>query len=66
MVRWHREWNGKSFDTARSNEAAEENDLATFAYRIILNMNELRGHELKRDHRSASIRLRSFTNEKPA
>jgi hypothetical protein len=34
--------NGKSFDTARSNEAAGETDLATFACRILLNMSRLR------------------------
>jgi hypothetical protein len=37
--------NGKSFDAARSNEAEGESGPATFAYRIILNMNGLRGNE---------------------
>ena len=38
-------WNGKSLDAARSNEAAGENAVATFACRIMLNMNGLRGRE---------------------
>jgi len=42
--RWIGYWNGKSFDAARANEAASEEELATFAYRIILNMNGLRGN----------------------
>jgi hypothetical protein len=33
---WLVYWNGKSFAAARSSEAAGENGLATFAYRIIL------------------------------
>jgi hypothetical protein len=37
-------WN-KSFDTARSNQTADERAVATFAYRITLNMNGLRGNE---------------------
>jgi hypothetical protein len=37
--------NGKSLDAARSNEAAGENAVATFACRIMLNMNGLRGRE---------------------
>lgn len=42
---WLVYWNGKSFDAARSNEAADENAVATFAYRIMLNINGLRGNE---------------------
>jgi hypothetical protein len=42
---WLVYWNGKSFAAARSSEAARENGLATFAYRIILKMNGLRGNE---------------------
>jgi len=39
-------WNGKSFDAARSNEAADENAVATFAYRIMLNV---RGFQRNQD-----------------
>lgn len=42
---WLVYWNGKSFDAARSNEAVGENAVATFAYRMMLNMNGLRGNE---------------------
>jgi hypothetical protein len=42
---WFVYWNGKSFDAARSNEVPAENALVTFAYRITLNMNGLRGNE---------------------
>ena len=42
---WLVNWNGKSFDAARSNEVAGKNRLGTFAHRIILNMNGLRGNE---------------------
>ncbi len=35
-------WNGRSFEAARSNEAEDENTVATFAYRIMLNVRELR------------------------
>ena len=38
-------WNGKSFDAARSNEAADENAVATFAYRIMLNVRGLQGNQ---------------------
>jgi hypothetical protein len=38
-------WNGKSRDAARSDEAAGENAVATFARKIMLNMNGLRGRE---------------------
>ena len=41
---WSVCWNGKSFDAARSNEAAGENAVATFAYRIMLNVKGLRGN----------------------
>jgi hypothetical protein len=34
-------WNGKNFDAARSSEAANESALATFAYRIMLNVRRL-------------------------
>jgi hypothetical protein len=44
-VDWLVDWNGKSFDAARSNEAAGKNAVATFAYEIMLNMNGLRGSE---------------------
>jgi hypothetical protein len=45
QIDWLVCWNGKSLDAALSNEAADENAFATFAYRIILNMNELGGNE---------------------
>jgi hypothetical protein len=34
-------WNGKSFGAIRSNEAADEHAVATFAYRIMLNVRGL-------------------------
>lgn len=42
---WLVYWNGKSFDAARSNEAADENAVATFAYRIMLNVRGLQGNQ---------------------
>jgi hypothetical protein len=38
-------WSGKSFDAAGSNEAADENAVATFAYTIILNVRGLQGNQ---------------------
>jgi hypothetical protein len=38
-------WNGKSFGAARSSEAADENAVATFAYRIMLDVRGLRGDQ---------------------
>jgi hypothetical protein len=38
-------WNGKSFDAALSNEAADENIAATFAYRIMLSVKKLREND---------------------
>jgi hypothetical protein len=42
---WFTHCNGKSFEAARSNQSAGKNALVTFAYRIMLNMNALRGRE---------------------
>jgi hypothetical protein len=42
---WFVCWNGKTFDAARSNEAADENAVATFAYRIMLNVRGLQGNQ---------------------
>jgi len=39
------EWDGRSFDAARSKAAPGENAVATFAYSIMLNMNGLRESE---------------------
>jgi hypothetical protein len=39
---------GKSFDAPRSNDAAGEDAVATFACEIMLNMNGLRGNEPER------------------
>jgi hypothetical protein len=58
--------NGKSFDAARSNEAAAENAVSTFAHRIMLNVSGLRGNQHKTWSRCASIRVFSGTEEKPA
>jgi hypothetical protein len=45
QMNWLVCWNGKSFDAARSNEAASENSLATFAYENMLRMNGLPENE---------------------
>jgi hypothetical protein len=42
-------WNGKCFDAARSNEATGENAVATFAFRMMFNMNALRRMSMKRE-----------------
>jgi len=42
-IGWY--WNRKSLDAARSNEAAGENAVATFACGIMLNINGFRGRE---------------------
>jgi hypothetical protein len=45
QMNWLVCWNGKSFDSARSNEAADDNAVATFAYRIMLNVRGLQGNQ---------------------
>ena len=42
-------WNGESLNTARSNEATDENAVATFAYRIMLNVRVLQGRSVVRN-----------------
>jgi len=38
-------WNGKSIDAARSHEAVDENAVATFAYKMMLNLRGLQGNQ---------------------
>jgi hypothetical protein len=45
---WERRWNGKSFDAVRFAARGGSDAVPTFAYRIILNMNGLRGNEPER------------------
>jgi hypothetical protein len=42
-------WTGKSFDAARSNEAADESAVRDFACRIMLNMTGSEKMSMKRD-----------------
>jgi hypothetical protein len=44
-MNWLVWWNGKSLDAGRSNEAADDNAVATFAYRIMLNVRGLQGNK---------------------
>jgi hypothetical protein len=46
---WLVRWTGKSFDAARSNEAADESGVATSACRIMLNMTGSEKISMKRD-----------------
>jgi len=45
QMNWLVCWNGKRFDAALSNEAADENIVATFACGITLNVRGLQGNQ---------------------